>query len=306
MSQPAESGLTIKNGTRQFFDDIEHIYYDGYWIRYYTPLDDTLSNRKRLIDSLTRRAFHLTEAGINTPGKSLDLAREAYEAETDPDRKRVNAAMLAGALFNRATDLFTTIVDLEDLGVTVSRENELMRQCSACFVEALSLGQQVKHHSGCEGIDEIWGEPFKAFTMPIADFYETRFIKIAQSMRDIDLVTECLVSTFCVRPVFADLREAFYDYADAARQSVETMKKDPRIFQVWPRFVSAGDVIENFKPEVDAESDQMVRMRIAYGRDLIQEGRRIVAYIASARVPMPMSTERFFKQCNRYSKAPLP
>ena len=70
--------------------------------------------------------------------------------------------------------------------------------------------------------------------------------------------------------------------------------------------MSAGDVIENFKPEVDAESDQMVRMRIAYGRDLIQEGRRIVAYIASARVPMPMSTERFFKQCNRYSKAPLP
>ncbi len=306
MSQPAKSGLTLQNGTRQFFDDVEYIYYDGYWIRYYLPLEDSLTNRKKLIDSLTRRAFHLTEAGINTPGKSLDIAREAYEAETDPDRKRVNAAMLAGALFNRATDLFTTIVDLEDLGVKVSRENELMRQCSACFVEALSLGQQVKHHSGCEGIDEIWGEPFKAFTMPIADFYETRFIKIAQSMRDIDMVTDIMVSTFCSRPVFAGLRDIFYEYAEAARQSVETMKKDPRIFQVWPLFVSVGDKIEDFKPEVDAESDQMARMRIAYGRDLIQEGRRIINYIASARVPMPISTERFIKQCKRYSKAPLP
>jgi len=127
--------------------------------------------------TILSRAFHHTEAGINTPGSSLEPAREAYERETDPERKRINAAMLAGALFNRATDLFTTIVDLGELGVQVSHGNELMRQCSDCFQEALTLGQQVKHHSGCEGIDEVWGEPFKAFTMPVADFYQSRFIK---------------------------------------------------------------------------------------------------------------------------------
>ena len=168
-----------QNGTRQSFDELEYIYYDGYWIRYYLPLEDTLANRKRLIDSLTRRAFHHTEAGINTPGYSLDEARAAYETQTDPQRKRVNAAMLAGALFNRATDLFTSIVDLAELGVQVSRTNELMRECSDSFQEALTLGQQVKHYSGCEGIDEIWGEPFKAFTMPPVDFYQSRFVKIA-------------------------------------------------------------------------------------------------------------------------------
>ncbi len=100
------------NGDRRLSGGNEYVFYDGYWIRYYAPLDDTLANRKRLIDSLTRRAFHHTEAGINTPGRSLDDARAAYEKETDPARKRVNAAMLAGALFNRATDLFTSIVDL--------------------------------------------------------------------------------------------------------------------------------------------------------------------------------------------------
>ena len=293
------------NGDRRTVDGSEYVYYDGFWIRYYAPLDDTLANRKRLIDSLTRRAFHHTEPGINTPGKSLDLAREAYQTETDPQRKRVNAAMLAGALFNRATDLFTSIVDLAELGVKVSENNELMRECSECFQEALTLGQQVRHHSGCEGIDEVWGEPFKAFTMPVADFYESRFIKIAQGMRDIDLIANCMIEVFCGLTMFAALRQPVVDYAAAARQIAETMKKDPAIFRVWPNFVALGEELDAFKPEIPADAGQMTRMRVAYGRDLVQEGRRLIGYIAGARVPMPKSTAAYIDKCQRYGKASL-
>ena len=306
MATATESNSPPTDGTRRVIDTIEYAFYDGYWIRYYAPLQDTLANRKRLIDSLTRRAFHHTEAGINTPGSSLELAREAYEKETNPDCKRVNAAMLAGALFNRATDLFTAIVDLGELGVQVSHGNELMRQCSDCFQEALTLGQQVKHHSGCEGIDEIWGEPFKAFTMPIADFYQSRFIKIAQSMREIDLVADCLIEVFGSRTLFAGLKELVVDYAIAARQAAETMKKDPRIFQVWPNFVALGELLDAFRPEVPDDADQMLRMRIAYARDLVQEGRRLVSYIAGARVPMPKSTAIYIKKCHRFARSRLP
>jgi hypothetical protein len=306
MATANESNSPPTDGTRRVIDTIEYVFYDGYWIRYYAPLQDTLANRKRLIDSLTRRAFHHTEAGINTPGSSLDLAREAYEKETNPDCKRVNAAMLAGALFNRATDLFTAIVDLGELGVQVSHGNELMRQCSDCFQEALTLGQQVKHHSGCEGIDEVWGEPFKAFTMPIADFYQSRFVKIAQSMREIDLVADCMIEVFGSRTLFAGLKELVVDYATAARQAAETMKKDPRIFQIWPNFVALGELLDAFRPEVPDDADQMLRMRIAYARDLVQEGRRLISYIAGARVPMPQSTAIYIKKCQRFARSRLP
>jgi len=298
----SESQFTPADGDRRFIDDLEHIYFDGYWIRYYAPLEDTLANRKRLIDSLTRRAFHHTEAGINTPGKSLDLAREAYQKEQDPDRKRINAAMLAGALFNRATDLFTSIVDLGELGVQVSRSNELMRQCSACFQEALELGKQVKHHSGEEGIDEVWGEPFKAFTMPVAEFYKSRFIKIAQSMRAIDEIAACMMAEFCSHEMFDGLERLIVDYAAAARHAAETMKKDPIIFQVWPNFVALGEKLDQYRPQTPDTADQMLRMRIAYGRALIQEGRRLISYIASARVPMPKSTATYIDKCGRYGR----
>ncbi|MCW8947799.1 MAG: hypothetical protein OQK80_10030, partial [Sedimenticola sp.] len=85
-----------ENGTHQIIADKECIFYDGYWIRYYPTPENTLANRKKLIDDLTRRAFHHTESGINTPGERLEEAREAYEQEQDPAKKRVNGAMLAG------------------------------------------------------------------------------------------------------------------------------------------------------------------------------------------------------------------
>jgi hypothetical protein len=145
------------NGTRRELYGVTRIFYEGYWVRCYAPPAENLEEKKKLIMRLTRRAFHHTEEGINTPGSCLEQARAAYEAESDPARKRVNAAMLAGALFNRATDIFTSIVDLERHGIAIGPDNELMKQCGDCFQEALELGKEVRHYSGEEGVDELWG-----------------------------------------------------------------------------------------------------------------------------------------------------
>jgi len=292
------------NGDRRIIDAAEYIFYYGYWIRYYAPMEDSMANRKRLIDSLTRRAFHHTEAGINTPGRSLEQARAAYQNQTNPDRRRVNAAMLAGSLFNRATDLFTSIVDLAELGVKVSDNNELMGECSDCFEEALTLGKQVKHHSGCEGIDEIWGEPFKAFTMSPAEFYESRFIKIAQSMRDIDRVGDCMIETFCSSNLFADASDTIMAFVAAAKRVSETMKKDPIIFHIWPEFVALAEALDTFEPRLPGDAEKLTQMKTGQGMALLREGKRLISYIAGARVPMPISTEQYIEKCAQY-RVPL-
>ena len=56
------------NGSQRSVDGADYVYYNGYWVRYYKPLEESLASRKTLIDNLTRRAFHHTEPGINTPG----------------------------------------------------------------------------------------------------------------------------------------------------------------------------------------------------------------------------------------------
>jgi len=185
----------IAEGTVAVIDGVRRVYYDGYWIKVYDPPADSLKAKKQLIQALTRRLFNHVEHGINIPGKRLEDTRRAYEAEQDPARKRVKGAMLAGALFNRATDIFTKLVELQELGIEIDTDNALMRECGFCLQEALNLGRLVLHRSGEEGIDELWGEPFRAFSIPVEAFYDSRYIKIAQTLRDIDRLGAVMSST---------------------------------------------------------------------------------------------------------------
>ena len=94
---------TIENGFRKKINGVTHVYYEGYWIKCYELPADNLSAKRNLIRSLTRRLFNHMEHGINIPGRLLDDVRATYEAEQNPGKKRVKGAMLAGALFNRAS-----------------------------------------------------------------------------------------------------------------------------------------------------------------------------------------------------------
>ena len=117
-------------GTRRIFDRVERVYYSGHWIKTYPVPADTLRAKKELIEALTRRLFNHTEHGLNVPGVRLAEARAAYDAESDPARRRVKGAMLAGALFNRANDIFRRLVDLQADGVEISSEYPLLQECA--------------------------------------------------------------------------------------------------------------------------------------------------------------------------------
>jgi hypothetical protein len=290
----------VRNGTRKDIDAKPCIYFDGYWIRYYPPPPESLTAKKHLIDSLTRRLFHHTEHGINTPGESLDLARSAYDGEKNPARKRVKGAMLAGALFNRAADIFTTVVDLADKGVHISPDNELMRECGDYFQEALELGKSVKHYSGHEGIDELWGEPLKAFALSVEDFYNTRYVKIAQTMGNIDKLGGHMRRLFEGDAAFAGVGDLILEVCEAAKLESETIRTDPVIFEVWPRFVAAGEALLAFEPVLPENASIHELRMVELGEQLIEDGNDLLTYLSGARVPMPKSTREYLERCDAY------
>lgn len=291
----------VANGTVRTRDGKTCVFYDGYWIRYYEVPHDESAERRDLIKQLTKRVFHHTERGINTPGYRLYEARQAYEAEKDPDRKRVNAAMLAGALLHRGSDIFTMVFELNQRGVEVTASNELMLECESCFLEAFDLGKQVKHYSGEEGLDELWGEPLKVFSMPVSDYYETRYIKIAQTMAAIDAIADRMLDTFSAVPGFGALPDYVIAYSRAAELESETMKSDPAIFDVWPDFVVTGDDLEAFEPErAMTKEDRAIAER---GVKLVRQGQRLIEWIAFARVPMPKTTDNYFQRCAEFKNA---
>ena len=292
-----ESQETPDDGTIREIDSIKYIYFDRCWILYYEPPTDTVANRKALITHLTKRTFHNTESGINTPGYRLQEARSAYEAETNLKRKRVNAAMLAGALFNRATDIFTAIAEFGSQGIVVTRSNELMKECSGFFKEALELGKSVKDFSGEEGIDELWGEPFRAFTVSPAQFYSSRYIKISQTWHNIDTITATMFQCISSHPEYKALHPLLSNFAIAAKCESETMKSDPLIFNIWPEFVSSGEALEEFRHKINPSDSLEHQFLLKEGLSLVWRGKKLITWIAAARVPMPQSTKCFEQAC---------
>jgi len=290
-------------GSRRLCDGQWRVFYDGYWIKAYDAPENTLLTKRKLIEALTRRLFSHVEHGINIPGTRLGEARRAYESETDPRRARVKAAMLAGALFNRATDVFTKVVEIQALGIEIRADNDLMRQCGEHLQEALALGRQVLHRSGEEGIDELWGEPFKAFAFPIEDFYVSRYIKIAQTMRAIDQVARVLTSTLAPVPMFAGIAPLIAELATAACSKCETLHTDAEIFNVWSALVSAGEQLVAFEPRgvsgAEAASGASL-YQVAQGMRLVLQARELIFYVTRARVPMPKTTQAFCDRCEAF------
>lgn len=290
------------NGTIRLEGDEARIFYDGYWIRYYAPPDDTPAAKRALLISLARRVFHHTEPGINTPGEKLGLARDAFEAETDPVRKRVNGAMLAGALFNRAIDILTVVSELANDGVVVKNDNAIMSECEQCLRQAATFGKMVKHYSGEEGIDELWGEPLKAFIMPMNEYYQSRYAKVAKSMGNVDTITNRMLELFASLPEYDGVATRIEGLAAGAKEETETFRSDPLIFSVWPRFVEAAEALDEFKPRLPDNMDPASRLRFRNARWLLHSGRNIITYVAGARVPMPKTTREYLARCDAFAR----
>ncbi|HRD89135.1 MAG TPA: hypothetical protein PK752_12915 [Accumulibacter sp.] len=127
-----------------------------------------------------------------------------------------------------------------------------MRACGQCLLEAMQLGRFLLHLSGEEGSDELWGEPFRAFSIPVEAFYESRYVKIGQSTRDIDRIAEAIIGSFTRIPAFASVEAPIRDFARAVRLKTETLRSDGGIFDVWSQVMTAGERLASFVPQAAA------------------------------------------------------
>lgn len=289
----------VANGTIRNVNGQERIYYDGYWIRYY-DVPNNLVYKKSLIDQLTRRVFHHVETGINTPGNKLEEVRSKYETENNSSRKRVLAAMLAGALLNRGADILTRVVELEQIGVSIKPDNELLRECGLCFMGALEYGKYIRVKHGREGLEELWGEPFRAFTTPVERFLESRYIKIAQTMQEIDQLVEKMDAVFAKSTIFGNLVKLIEELAVSGKNTMETLRSDPAIIDIWPRFVSASEQVADCKPRLDEDATRREHALGKRGIDIFHRCGTLIEDLTNYRIPMPKTTHTLIQDCDQF------
>jgi hypothetical protein len=213
--------------------------------------------------------------------------------------------MLAAALFNRATDILTKLVELQALGVQIPPNDPLMLRCGEHLQEALTLGKAVLHRSGADGVDELWGEPFKAFAFPVQDFYRSRYLKVAAAMRCIDSIAAEMAPALEASASFRGITPLVRELATAAKAYSETMRTDTDVFDVWAAFAAGCEKLLAVRPEV-LPSRESTEHEVDQGMQLIRDGADLLSSIARARVPMPKSTadliERFQKYRQLYAR----
>lgn len=292
----------IENGTVREINGANRVFFDGYWLRNYPVYGDRIADKKTLIDQMTRRVFHHVEVGINTPGLHLEKVRESYQNEILPHKKRVKAAMLAGALLNRGRDILTSIVNMEASGVIIGKDNPLYTECDKCLSEALDLGKNIKLNDGGEGNTELWGEPFRVFSMPISEFYQTRYIKLAQTMSEIDKITTAITNIMDLHQEFQNMKPLLMDFANAAKSACETLRSDPVMFEIWPEYIAAKELFEEQKIQLPNDNPPHLNECIFAKYQLIMEGGDLLSRHANLRVPIPESVKRFLKKCEQFSK----
>jgi len=208
--------------------------------------------------------------------------------------------MLAGALLNRGADILTAIVDLQEAGVEIEPGHPLLKECGRCFMDALELGKNIKLSNGGEGLDELWGEPFKVFSMPMEKFYESRYIKVALAKSEIDKITETLTGIVSKYPELSDLNSKIIELGESSKLACETIRTDPIIFDVWPRYVAAREALEeyiaNYMMEHESENG-IIQKKII---NLVNEGSKLLISMAIIRVPIPESASQFLIKCEGF------
>jgi hypothetical protein len=192
------------------------------------------------------------------------------------------------------------LVELQTLGVDLSTSSTLMRTCGEHLKEALDLGKLVLHRSGEEGIDELWGEPFKVFAFPVQEFFRSRYVKVAMAMSCIEHVGATLTEALEERPAFAGIAPLIAELTESAKAYSETARSDPDIFDVCASFAVASEKLLGFQVTLERAATSRQTREVDRGLSLVRSGTALMASIARARVPMKASTDTFARACQRY------
>ncbi len=225
----------LAQGTERVINGQRRVFYDGYWIRALRRAERSLARQEAADRGHDARGCSSTPSRASTSrARALTTPARLTKPKPTSPKKRVKGAMLAGALFNRAADIFTKLVELEAQGIRIQSDNPLMRKCGQHLQEALGAGQDRRCTAAAKKASTSCGAS-RSRPSPTRSrkFYESRYIKIALTMRGIDEIAEALYETIGRAAAVPGIEPVIWSFAKAAKINCETLRDDADIFEVW-------------------------------------------------------------------------
>ncbi len=100
--------------------------------------------------------------------------------------------------------------------------------------------------------------------------------------------------------VYGDMKDKLAELTDSAKLACETIRSDPVIFDVWPRYIAAKEAYEEYMANLLAGKNSHEDLEFLDAYRLIKEGGALLVKLASLRVPIPNSVQNFSQRCNEF------
>ena len=118
------------------------------------------------------------------------------------------------------------------------------------------------------------------------------------------MVTDKLITVIEHSPVFSAVKEKLIELGTASKLACETLRSDPIIFEIWPRYVVAKEAFEEYAIDISHVKRSKERLKYMEGYELIKDGGLLLTVLSSLRVPMPKSVQNYIKKCDEYLICP--
>ena len=102
------------------------------------------------------------------------------------------------------------------------------------------------------------------------------------------------------RPCSVTLVKLVRELADSGKNTMETLRSDPAIIEIWPRFVSASEQVADCKPTLGEDATRREHALGKRGIDIFYRCGTLIEDLTNYRVPMPKTTQTLLQDCDQF------
>ena len=102
--------------------------------------------------------------------------------------------------------------------------------------------------------------------------------------------------------MFRNQLQLIEELATSGKNTMETLRSDPAIIEIWPRFVTAAERVADCKPTLGEDATRREQALGKRGIDIFHRCGTLIEDLTNYRIPMPKTTQTLLQDCDQFKE----
>ena len=102
--------------------------------------------------------------------------------------------------------------------------------------------------------------------------------------------------------MFRNQVQLIEELATSGKNTMETLRSDPAIIEIWPRFVTASERVTDCKPTLGEDATRREQALGKRGIDIFHRCGTLIEDLTNYRIPMPKTTQTLLQDCDQFKE----